>query len=199
MSRGEPSFARSRCRGYIEGGGGEGVPAGWRPPCPLHPSRKKKNKEKPLTSLQKLLLEAISGTLGVRERVARVGQIYGLKAEQAIVMLIVREAFLKGELLNTVEIADRADVDRKVAERALKRLAKSGVSLSEKIGRENVHFTPAGHLDQDYIIDRYLDGVAYLIALGARLSRSVAALDDEKLKARIAEALQKVETTTFAD
>ena len=65
-------------------------------------------------------------------------------------MLIVREASLKGKLLNTVDIAERAEVDRKVAERALKRFDKSGITLSEKIGRDNVHFTPAGFLDQPH-------------------------------------------------
>ena len=124
-----------------------GVPASWEPAMPAAPKKTKTKKNRPAHAAAEAAPGGNQRHARSCPRVAVVGQffIYGLKAEQAVVMLIVREAFLKGELLNTVEIAGRADVDRKVAERALKRLAqKRCCPLFEKIGRENVHFTPAG-------------------------------------------------------
>ena len=70
-----------------------------------------------------------------------------MKVEYAVVALAVHEAQLRDELLNTTEIAEKASIDRKAAERALKRLDKAGIVRSEGIGREMKHFIPASRLD----------------------------------------------------
>jgi hypothetical protein len=165
---------------------------------PAAPNRKTKNK-KPLTPLGEMILEGIDGALGFRSLVGRWGtSLGGLSNREVGILLIVREASLNGKLLNTVDIADRAEVGRKAAERALKKFDENGITRSEKIGREVVHFTPAGFLDQPHVVDRYFTGTAYVIAWAEALKRRVDALDPET-KAKIARVIEKVKKTTFAD
>ncbi len=163
------------------------------------PALRNKNKKPPLTPLSEMILDGIDGALGFRALIGRWGMsLGGLSNREVSILLIVREASLNGKLLNTVDIAERADVDRKVAERALKKFDKDGITRSEKIGRDVVHFTPAGFLDQPHVVDRYFTGTAYVIAWADALKRRVDALDPET-KAKVAKAIEKVKTTTFAD
>ena len=162
------------------------------------PASRNKNK-KPLTPLSEMILDGIDGALGFRSLIGRWGMsLGGLSNREVSILLIVREASLNGKVLNTVDIAERAEVDRKVAERALKKFDKDGITRSEKIGRDVVHFTPAGFLDQPHVVDRYFTGTAYVIAWAEALKRRVDALDPET-KAKLARAIEKVKTTTFPD
>ena len=160
------------------------------------PATSNKNK-KPLTPLQKLVVETIGGTLGVRARVLDGGRAIGrqlfLRWRYTVIALVVREGHMRGELLNTSEIAEKASIDRKAAERILKRLSKVGLIRSEEIGREMKHFIPADRFDRADMLPAYIGMAAYLIALGDHMKTVVAGLDDE-LKAKIA---HMVEVTTF--
>ena len=123
-----------------------------------------KNK-KPLTPLQNLMLATIDGALGVRARVLTGGRAYGrnfgkrvdwIKVEHTVLMIAIREAILKGELPNTSELADRVEIDRKAAERALKKLDAAGLIRSEDIGREMKHYYTADVLENSVSVAAHI-------------------------------------------
>ena len=151
-----------------------------------------------LTPLERLVDTSLGGLMGHRVMVARHGKKHHrLRVENTVILTHVRLAHTQGKVITATSLAEDMLVDRKAAERGLKRLVKRGLIVAkEKAGKEVVYESSAR---------LYLPGPAHRRRrrAGGRsdLPRRPAegtgsGADDQELKDRVAKAVA-VKSTAF--
>ena len=151
-----------------------------------------------LTPLERLVNTCLGGLMGQRVMVARHGKKHHrLKVEDTVVLTHVRLAHTQGKVITATSLAEDMMIDRKAAERGLKRLVERGLIISkEKAGKEVVYESSPGYTYPSYLIDDIVGLAADQISLGHQLDGLAAELDDQELKDRIAKAVA-VKMTAF--
>lgn len=151
-----------------------------------------------LTPLQRLVNTSLGKLMSQRLMVARHGKLnHGLKLIETVVLAHVRLSDTQGKLHTATTLADEVSIDRKSAERMLKKLVKGSLVVPKERGKEVTYKSPDDYVYPAYLIEDMIRLVADQIALGDRLKLLVSELEDEDLKSRITKAVDAVKMTAF--